>query len=119
SEYRADPQTGSAAEGCHHKRLDQRRPALTEFVLDVSVALAWFIDNPVPKYAAQVRHALQAGRRAVVPPIWQLEIANAFVVAERRRMLSAEDVTLSLTQLEQLLTQTIESLNDFVSAKYA
>jgi len=92
---------------------------LRQFVLDASVALAWFVDDPVPKYAAQVRVALESNARAVVPFLWHLEIANALVVAERRKMLTSDDAIASLIQLEQLLVTKIESVRDFISSRQA
>jgi len=88
-------------------------------VLDASVTLSWFIDTPVPAYAMKVRQALESGVGAIVPAIWHLEIANALAVSERRGILTADDVALSLVQIEHLLTQDIESDNTFISAKQA
>ena len=83
------------------------------------MALAWFIDDPAPAYAIRVKEALEGSAQAIVPSIWHLEVANALVVAERRGILSTDDTDLSLTQIEQLLQATIESLNDFVSVRLA
>jgi len=41
---------------------------VSRFVLDASVALAWFIDHPVDAYAVEVREKIRRGDRAVVPP---------------------------------------------------
>ena len=92
---------------------------MKRFVLDASVALAWFLDHPVPAYAIQVRDSLVASARAVVPALWHLEMANALVVAERRRILKANDVALSVTHLEQFITHAVETLNDFVPMRHA
>ena len=67
----------------------------------------------------KVRQALESGVGAIVPAIWHLEIANALAVSERRGILTADDVALSLVQIEHLLTQDIESDNTFISAKQA
>jgi predicted nucleic acid-binding protein len=61
------------------------------FVLDASVTLAWLIDPSMSPYAARVKQLLLSGDRAVVPPLWRLEIANGFLVAERRGMLTPSD----------------------------
>jgi predicted nucleic acid-binding protein len=84
------------------------------FVLDASVALAWFIDHSVPPYAIRARQALLRGDRALVPALWHLEMANGLIVAERRRILKSDDVNRCLASLEQLLAQAIESSSDFV-----
>jgi predicted nucleic acid-binding protein len=87
-------------------------------VLDASVTLAWFIDNPVPGYAVRVRQALIDGASAVVPALWHLEIANGLAVAERRRTLSATDLTACLVQLDKLSAR-IETEATILSARQA
>jgi predicted nucleic acid-binding protein len=92
---------------------------LKRFVLDASIALAWFVDNPMPTYAVRVRRSLLAGARAIVPPLWHLEMANGFVVAERRRILTGADISQCLVHIEQLLIAGIETNADFVSIRDA
>ncbi len=92
---------------------------MTRFVLDASVALGWFLDEPVPPYARQVYRALRAGARALVPALWQIEIANSFVVAERRGNITAVDLNRCLYEIEELLVKAIESSTDFISVKDA
>ena len=87
---------------------------MTRFVLDASVSLSWFLDQPVAPYAVQVRRALLGGARAAVPALWHLEMANGFAVAERRGILSAADADASLVQIRQLLSGVIEGEADFV-----
>ena len=55
---------------------------MIRFVLDASVALAWFVDHPVAAYAVRVRKSLARDARALVPGLWHLEMANRFAVAE-------------------------------------
>lgn len=55
-----------------------------EFVLDGSVAMAWFFADEVNDYANSVLAAL-ATARAVVPSLWPLEVANTILVGERRK----------------------------------
>lgn len=91
---------------------------MKRFVLDASVALAWFLDNPVSVYAVRVKRDLIAGARAVVPALWHLEMANALVVAERRGILTATEASRSLIDIEHLTVQ-IETISDLVSARQA
>jgi predicted nucleic acid-binding protein len=91
---------------------------LKRFVLDASVALAWFLDDPVSPLALRVKQALLGGAGAVVPALWHLEMANGLVVAERRRILTSADVIHGLMQLEQLAAQ-ITTHGDMVSARQA
>ena len=92
---------------------------MTRFVLDASVALAWFVDNPVAPYATRVKQSLVRDARAVVPGLWHLEMANGFAVAERRGILTSANATAAILVLEQLLAHAIESNADFVSIRQA
>ncbi len=90
---------------------------MKRFVLDASVALAWFLDRPTAQYADHVRQLLLRGNRAVVPALWQLEIANGFVVAERRGLLMPSDTTEALQKLDVVVAQAIESSQDAASMR--
>jgi predicted nucleic acid-binding protein len=87
------------------------------FVLDASVALAWFIDRPPAPYADRVRQLLLRGGRAVVPALWQFEIANGFVVSERRGVLSSSETADALRNLDLIFAETIENCRDVVSTR--
>lgn len=56
-----------------------------QFVLDGSVALAWYFADEANPYADAIARLLPRELEAVVPTIWPLEIANAFLTGERRR----------------------------------
>jgi predicted nucleic acid-binding protein len=90
---------------------------LIRFVLDASVALAWFVDNPVASYAVRVRKSLVRDARAVVPGLWHLEMANGFAVAERRGILTPANSTAGIATLEHLLAYVIDSSTEFVPMK--
>jgi predicted nucleic acid-binding protein len=92
---------------------------LNRFVLDASIALAWFLDKPVPAYAVQVRQDLIAGMRAVVPALWHLEMANGLAVAERRKILSSADVIQGLANIEKFNGQAVDTITDIVSVRQA
>jgi predicted nucleic acid-binding protein len=79
------------------------------FVVDASVTLSWFVDRPASPYAGRVKQELLQGARAVVPPLWHAEMANGLMVAERRRVLTALDVSGCLRDLEILLVHAIET----------
>jgi predicted nucleic acid-binding protein len=85
------------------------------FVLDASITLAWFVDRPIAPYANHVKRLLLDGSRAVVPALWHLEVANGFLTAEKRRILTPSDTTEALRVLGIILTQAIESSRDPVS----
>ncbi len=81
---------------------------MNRFVLDASIALAWFIDRPIAPYAARVRQLLLRGDRAVVPLIWRREVANGLVVAARRGLRTPSDIALALQSFETVLALSIE-----------
>jgi predicted nucleic acid-binding protein len=89
------------------------------FVLDASVALAWFLDRPTAPYADHVRELLLRGDRAVVPVLWQLEVANGFIVAERRGVLTLSDTIQALQDLDLVIAQAIENSQGAVSMRRA
>lgn len=82
---------------------------MTRFVLDASVALRWFLDKPVPPSATAIKRLLLGGAQALVPALWHLEMANAFVVAERRRVLGVPEFDRALRDVELLLGHVIET----------
>lgn len=90
---------------------------MKRFVLDASVALAWFLDRPIAPYADHIRELLLRGNRGVVPALWQLEIANGFVVAERRGILTSSDTADALRSLDVVIAQAIENSQDLVSMR--
>ncbi len=92
---------------------------MTRFVLDASVALAWFVDGPVPPYAERVRNLVLRGARCVVPMLWHLEMANGLAGAERRGILTRSDCDLCLAQIELLVIQAIETDADSPSVRRA
>lgn len=76
---------------------------MRRFVLDASVALAWFVDRPMPSYAERVRQMLIEGDRGVVPALWHIEVANGLAVAQRRRVIAAADVEICLGHIDNLV----------------
>ena len=82
---------------------------MIRFVLDASVALRWFLDNPLSSYANRVKQLLIKGDRALVPALWHLEMSNGLAVAERRSILSPSDVDQALLDVEQLVARAIDT----------
>jgi predicted nucleic acid-binding protein len=87
---------------------------VTRFVLDASVPLAWLLDDPVPTYALHVRRLLRT-TRPLVPPLWTLEVANVLAVGERRGNLTSDQIVRSISLVEQLLAETIETISPIVT----
>lgn len=87
------------------------------FVLDASVALRWFLDKPVPAYANRVKQMFLKGTRAVVPTLWHLEMSNGLAVAERRSVLIPADVDQAMIDLEQIVSQALDTDSIIVSVR--
>jgi len=81
---------------------------VNRFVLDASVAVAWVAGTPVDPYAAAVQLRVASGWRAIVPPLWQLEVANGLLMSERRTTLTAADADSGLLDLETFLVSRAE-----------
>ena len=62
-------------------------PAPDAFVLDTSVTIAWCFEDEVTPYTEAVLDRLET-TTALVPPVWQLEVANVLLVGERRKRLT-------------------------------
>lgn len=89
---------------------------MIDFVLHASIVLSWFIDHSTPTYVDHVRQRLVKGARALVPAIWHLEIANSFMVAERRRIQRPEDIDEAMRKLSLVVSQSITTDEDPVSS---
>ena len=76
---------------------------MNRFVLDASVAVAWVVGTPVDPYAVVVQSHLASGWRAIVPPLWQLEVANGLLMNERRKTLTSAEADRGLLDLETFL----------------
>ena len=78
---------------------------MNDFVLDASVALAWFLDDEQAPQADNVRTRL-IRERAYVPQLWRLEVRNGLIIAERRGRLSATRINECLEAIKRLPIQT-------------
>jgi predicted nucleic acid-binding protein len=63
-----------------------------QFVLDGSVALAWYFADEADAYADSIV-ARFPNAEAFVPTIWSLEIANALLIGERRKRSTVAQAT--------------------------
>jgi predicted nucleic acid-binding protein len=71
---------------------------LKRFVLDCSTTIAWVMEDEQSSYSDDVFQEL-LDAEAVVPGLWWLEVANALVMAERRKRLTADETTAILAKL--------------------
>ena len=72
------------------------------FVLDASVAVAWCFEDEGTKFTEGVLDLISAGAEALVPSIWPLEVANALLMAERRKRIALAKVTGLLARIAGL-----------------
>jgi hypothetical protein len=70
-------------------------------VVDASVALAWCFADEQEPYAIAILRLLES-RTALVPSVWPLEVANAFVIAERRGRLQPARTAELIAQIAKL-----------------
>jgi len=71
-------------------------------VLDASLTLAWFFADETTPYTEAVFDLLLSNSEALVPAIWPFEVANAFLIGERRKRLTLNEVTGFLQRLAGL-----------------
>lgn len=71
------------------------------FVLDCSIALAWYFADEKDRYADAVAAALP-GTAALVPSLFHLELGNILVVGERRKRSTEAQATAFLARLAGL-----------------
>lgn len=74
---------------------------MSALVLDASVACDWLLDDELDPRAVRVAERVSQDG-ALVPQLWQLEVRNALVTAERRGRLSAQGIADRLRALHQL-----------------
>lgn len=71
-------------------------------VLDASITLAWFFEEESTSYTEAVFDLVLSGAEALAPAIWPLEVANAFLIGERRKRLSFTEVAAFLQRLADM-----------------
>jgi predicted nucleic acid-binding protein len=88
-----------------------RKPRACEFVLDGSLALAWYFKDEAVPYADAVAASF-SNSRAIVPVIWPLEIANAVLMGERHPRSTEAQATRWLGYLGSLPIAVDDETND-------
>ena len=80
---------------------------MTGVILDASAALAWCFENEHTPESDLLLERVQSDG-ALVPPIWDLEVGNALLVAERRGRLTSAAVARYVALLESLPIEPAE-----------
>jgi predicted nucleic acid-binding protein len=74
---------------------------MSAFVLDCSISAAWlFEDEASPETDALLRQLRDES--ALVPTLWHLELGNVLIQAERRRRISAAQISVRLELIASL-----------------
>ncbi|MGD0075395.1 MAG: type II toxin-antitoxin system VapC family toxin [Candidatus Binataceae bacterium] len=60
---------------------------MSRLVLDASVTLCWLFEDQATAFTDGVLDRIAGGGEALTSVIWPLEVANALVVAERRKLI--------------------------------
>ncbi len=75
---------------------------MSDFVLDASLALQWFLEDEADrKYSLTVLASL-AEKRALVPLLWFYEVGNGLLMAYRRKRITLDQIDGFLTRLKAL-----------------
>jgi predicted nucleic acid-binding protein len=75
-------------------------------VVDGSIALSWVLPDESAPATQHIRERIEAGIRPLVPSHWQLEVANALWMAERRNRISQADTSAALAAFQKLDIET-------------
>jgi predicted nucleic acid-binding protein len=84
---------------------------VAQFVLDASVALAWFFRDE-ESVASEKLYALTDDHKLIVPPHWFAEVANGILIGERRGRCAADEVPLFIEQLSGM-SFAIDAISPF------
>jgi len=72
---------------------------VSDFVLDASLALQWFLEDEADrKYSLNVLASLSE-KRALVPMLWFYEVGNGLLMAFRRKRISLDQMDGFLARL--------------------
>jgi len=75
---------------------------VSDFVLDASLALQWFLEDEADrKYSLAVLASLSE-RRAQVPLLWSYEVGNGLLMAHRRKRITLDQIDGFVTRLKTL-----------------
>lgn len=77
---------------------------MTTLVIDASMALAWIYQREKPKESACADRVLATLKHTsvIVPSLFHIEVANALLVGERRKIVTEAQVIDFLTKLKYL-----------------
>ena len=71
------------------------------FVLDCSITMTWCFEDESDEYSQNVLQGLKQFK-ALVPPLWNLEVMNVLLMSEKRKILNTADSTRFMELLHSL-----------------
>jgi predicted nucleic acid-binding protein len=81
---------------------------VSDFVLDASLALQWFLEDEADrKYSLAVLASLSE-KRALVPLLWFYEVGNGLLMAYRRKRIALDQIDGFLVRLKALPIQAAQ-----------
>jgi predicted nucleic acid-binding protein len=81
---------------------------VSDFVLDASLALQWFLEDEADrKYSLAVLASLSE-KRALVPMLWFYEVGNGLLMAYRRKRIALDQIDGFLVRLKALPIQAAQ-----------
>ena len=72
------------------------------FVIDCSIAIGWVHPSQATELTRRLLEQAKEGSTIFVPSLWHLEVANALLVAVRRKLMSDVERQTALALLSQL-----------------
>ena len=83
------------------------------FVLDCSTTIAWFFSDEVTPYSEAILNELSQRRsRAIVPSLWELEVANVLLSKIKRKYISFSQAAEFLKKVRDLDICVLTSSGD-------
>ncbi|MDH5479204.1 MAG: type II toxin-antitoxin system VapC family toxin [Nitrosomonas sp.] len=74
---------------------------MNEFVLDCSIAVAWLFEDEATAQTDELLEQLKDSQ-AFVPNLWHLELGNVLIQAERRKRITATQISARLELFSHL-----------------
>lgn len=75
---------------------------MSDFVLDASLALQWFLEDEADRNYSLGILASLSDKRASVPVLWYYEVGNGLLMAYRRKRITLDQIDGFLTRLKAL-----------------
>ena len=71
------------------------------FVLDCSITMTWCFEDEFDEYSKNILQSLKRSK-ALVPSLWNFEVVNVLLTAEKRKILNIADSTRFMELLNSL-----------------